>query len=75
MLTRRAQFHQTALTAHATAYSSQFNNTVQGMSQSFAANGPIAAQHQAYGQLYGSILRESSMIAYLDNSGSWACPL
>ena len=67
MLTRRAQFHQTALTAHATAYSSQFNNTVQGMSQSFAASGPIAAQHQAYGQLYGSILRQTSMIAYLDN--------
>ena len=34
---------------------------------SFAASGPIAAQHQAYGQLYGSILRQSSMIAYLDN--------
>jgi DHA2 family multidrug resistance protein len=67
MLTRRAQFHQTALTAHATAYSSQFNNTVQSMSQSYAANGPIAAQHQAYGQLYGFILRQSSMIAYLDN--------
>ena len=67
MLTRRAQFHQTALTAHATAYSSQFNSAVQGMSQNFAANGPIAAQHQAYGQVYGSILRQSSMIAYLDN--------
>jgi MFS transporter, DHA2 family, multidrug resistance protein len=67
MLTRRAQFHQTALTAHATAYSSQFNNAVQGMSQNFAASGPIAAQQQAFGQLYGSILRQSSMIAYLDN--------
>src|SRR3984893_637067 len=67
MLTRRAQFHQTALTAHATAYSSQFNNTVQSMSQNYAANGPIAAQQQAYGQLYGFILRQASMIAYLDN--------
>jgi MFS transporter, DHA2 family, multidrug resistance protein len=67
MLTRRAQFHQTALTAHATVYSSQFNNAVQGMSQSFAASGPIAAHQQAYGQLYGFILRQSSMIAYLDN--------
>jgi len=27
----------------------------------------IAAQQQAYGQLYGSILRQSSLIAYLDN--------
>jgi DHA2 family multidrug resistance protein len=67
MLTRRAQFHQTALTAHASAYSNQFNNTVQGMSQSFAASGPIAAQQQTYGQLYGFILRQASMIAYLDN--------
>ena len=67
MLARRAQFHQTALSAHATAYSSQFNNAVQGMSQNFAASGPIAAQQQAYGQLYGFILRQASMIAYLDN--------
>jgi len=67
MLTRRAQFHQTALTAHATAYSSQFNNTVQSLSQSFAANGPVAAQQQAYGQFYGFIQRQSAMIAYLDN--------
>jgi DHA2 family multidrug resistance protein len=67
MLARRAQFHQTALSAHATAYSSQFNNAVQGLSQSFAASTPLAAQQQAYGQLYGSILRQSPMIAYLDN--------
>jgi MFS transporter, DHA2 family, multidrug resistance protein len=67
MLARRTQFHQAALTAHATTYSNQFNNAVQGVSQNFAASGPIAAQQQAYGQLYGSILRQSSMIAYLDN--------
>jgi DHA2 family multidrug resistance protein len=67
MLSRRAQFHQSTLATHATTYSNQFNNAVQGMSQTFAASGPIAAQHQAYWQMYGSVLRQSTMIAYLDN--------
>jgi DHA2 family multidrug resistance protein len=67
MLASRAQFHQTALSAHTTPRSSHFNNAVQGMSQSFAASTPLAAQHQAYGQPYGSILRQSTMITYLDN--------
>jgi DHA2 family multidrug resistance protein len=67
MLTRRAQFHQTALGAHASAFNQQFNATIQGTAQSFTASTPLVAQHQAYGQLYGSILRQASMMSYLDN--------
>ena len=67
MLARRAQFHQSVLAAHANAYSSQFRGAIQGGSQIFMSAGAVAAQQQSYGQLYGSILRQSSMIAYLDN--------
>jgi len=67
MLARRAQFHQSVLAAHANAYSSQFRGAIQGGSQLFMSAGAVAAQQQSYGQLYGSILRQSSMIAYLDN--------
>ncbi len=67
MLARRAQFHQTALAAHANTFNPQFNAAVQGTAQAFAASGTVAAQHSAYGTLYGSILREANMFAYLDN--------
>jgi DHA2 family multidrug resistance protein len=55
------------LAAHANAYSSKFTGAVQGGSQLFMSAGAVAAQQQNYGQLYGLILRQSSMIAYLDN--------
>ncbi len=67
LLTRRAQFHQFELSAHASTFNPQFNAAVQGAAQSFAASRPIVAQHQAYGQLYGSILRQATMMSYLDN--------
>jgi MFS transporter, DHA2 family, multidrug resistance protein len=67
MLARRAQFHQSVLAAHATAYSSQFRGAIQSTSQIFASAAATTAQQQSYGQLYGSILRQSNMIAYLDN--------
>ena len=67
MLARRAQFHQTALASHANVFNPQFNAAVQGTAQAFGAAGPVAAQNAAYGTLYGAILREGNMIAYLDN--------
>jgi MFS transporter, DHA2 family, multidrug resistance protein len=67
MLARRAQFHQSVLAAHANAYSSQFTGAIQGGSQIFLSAGAVTAQQQSYGQLYGSILRQSSMMSYLDN--------
>src|SRR6266404_7746424 len=67
MLARRAQFHQPALASHANVFNPQFNAAVQGTAQAFGAAGPVAAQNAAYGTLYGAILREGNMIAYLDN--------
>ncbi len=67
MLARRSQFHQSVLAAHATGYSAQFRTAIQGASQAFMSGGPVTAQQQSYGQLYGSILRQSNMMAYLDN--------
>jgi DHA2 family multidrug resistance protein len=67
LLTRRAQFHQSALSAHASTFNPQWNAAIQSTAQNFAASGPVVAQHQAYGELYGSILRQSTMMSYLDN--------
>src|SRR5580704_1075453 len=67
MLARRSQFHQSILTARANGYSSQFNTAIQGASQLYMSGGAVTAQQQSYGQLYGSILRQANMLAYLDN--------
>src|ERR1700739_2047244 len=67
MLARRAQFHQSTLAAHAHAFNPQFKTAVQGTANAFTASSSVAAQHAAYGTLYGTILREANMIAYLDN--------
>jgi DHA2 family multidrug resistance protein len=67
MLARREQFHQTVLAARTTPYSTQFRAAIHGASQWFASAGAVSAQQQSYGQLYGSVLRQSNMIAYLDN--------
>jgi DHA2 family multidrug resistance protein len=67
MLARRSQFHQSILAARATDYSSQFHAAIQGARQLYMSAGAVTAQQQSYGQLYGSILRQATMIAYLDN--------
>ncbi len=67
LLSRRAQFHQSVLTAHATLLSPGFRDAVQGASRAFLPAGAVTAQHQAFGQLYGLILQQSNMLAYLDN--------
>jgi DHA2 family multidrug resistance protein len=67
MLARRSQFHQSILAARANGYSSQFHTAIQGASQLYMSGGAVTAQQQSYGQLYGSILRQATMIAYLDN--------
>jgi MFS transporter, DHA2 family, multidrug resistance protein len=66
-LARRAQFHQSVLTAHATALNPGFRKAIQGASHAFVASNSVTAFHSAFGQLYGAILRQSGMLAYIDN--------
>ncbi len=67
MLARRSQFHQSVLAARATDFSPQFRAAIQGTSHFFMSGGAVTAQQQTYGQFYGSVLRQSNMMAYLDN--------
>ena len=68
MLARRAQFHQSVLTYHATNYDPAFRNQVQGLSQQLFHAGatPPDAQASAYGRIYQSILVQSQTLAYID---------
>ena len=68
LLARRAQFHQSVLTYHATNYDPAFRNQIRGLSQQLVHAGATAptAQAQAYGRVYQSILVESQTLAYID---------
>jgi MFS transporter, DHA2 family, multidrug resistance protein len=68
MLARRAQFHQSVLVAHLTPYDWQYREALAGAAATLRAAGASApdAGVQAQGMIYGSVLRQSSMLAFAD---------
>jgi len=68
LLARRAQVHQQTLVSHLTPYDSAYRNSLAGATQLLHAHGaslPDAAAG-AQGLLYGSMLRQSNMLAFAD---------
>jgi DHA2 family multidrug resistance protein len=68
LLGRRAQFHQAILVAHMTPYDSAYRAALQGAGQRLMTQGsnPALANSQALGLLYGNLVRQSNMLAYVD---------
>jgi DHA2 family multidrug resistance protein len=68
LLARRAQFHQSVLTYHATNYDPAFRNQISGLTQQLVHAGatPPDAQAAAYGRVYQSVLAQSQTLAYID---------
>jgi DHA2 family multidrug resistance protein len=68
LLARRAQFHQSMLSYHATNYDPAFRNQLAGLSAQLTHAGASApdAQVQAYARLYQSTLVQSQTLAYID---------
>jgi MFS transporter, DHA2 family, multidrug resistance protein len=69
MLDRRQQFHLSRMGSHLSAGSPQVQSLLQGTSRGFESRGfsPAEAMHKAYGLLQGSVFRQASMLAYIDN--------
>jgi len=68
LLARRAQVHQATLVAHLTPYDATFRNAAQGAQQMLMTQGSTStlAHLQAQGLLYGNLLRQANMLAYVD---------
>jgi len=68
LLARRAQYHQSVLSAHTSSASSAFNNMVTGTANHLTASGssPEEATRQAYGIVANTIGRQAAMQSYLD---------
>jgi len=69
-LSRQAQVHQTALVAHASPVSPAYTHLIDTLSAALLHHGGIdavQALHQAQGLVYATIIRQASLLAFLDN--------
>jgi DHA2 family multidrug resistance protein len=72
-LARRAQFHQVRLVEKLNAANPQFQSALHGMTSTIAGGGagpgagPGTAQQHAYALIQADVIRQSTMLAYIDN--------
>jgi DHA2 family multidrug resistance protein len=73
MLARRAQFHQDRLSQNLSAANPAFRSTLRGLTGVFSnggmgsGSGPGTASQHAYALLQSNVIRQSTMLAYIDN--------
>jgi DHA2 family multidrug resistance protein len=69
MLDRRTQKHTSDLMSHLTAANAQFQSMLHGLTQQLVSHGTSTAdaQKQAYAMIQGTVQRQATMLAYLDN--------
>jgi DHA2 family multidrug resistance protein len=68
LLARRSQFHQSVLVSHLTPYDAGYREAIAHTAAAVQSHGASAADAvaQAHGILYGTVLRQSSMLAFAD---------
>src|ERR1044072_5890692 len=67
-LARGTQAHQAALVSHLTPYDPVFRERLNQMIANFTAHGNVVtATQQAYGAMYQTLVRQATLLAYIDN--------
>ncbi|HWF87566.1 MAG TPA: DHA2 family efflux MFS transporter permease subunit [Pyrinomonadaceae bacterium] len=69
LLARGAQAHQAAMVSHLTPYDPVFRERLSEMAANLAAQGGsmVTATEQAYGAMYQTLVRQATLLAYIDN--------
>jgi DHA2 family multidrug resistance protein len=67
MLARGVQIHQAAMVSHLTPYDPAFQQRMNDLAGSITSQGGAAASQQAYGSIYGALVRQASVMSYIDN--------
>ena len=68
LLARGAQVHQVNLVSHLTPYDPQFMARLTQLQHVFGAQfDPVTAGRMANGAIYGTLLRQASLLAFVDN--------
>src|SRR6266851_4558804 len=66
-LARWAQVHQASMVAHLTPYDPSYQERLHQLTQGFATRGGSAvAEQQAYAGLYGTLVRQATVLSYID---------
>ena len=68
MLARRAQYHQSVLVSHLTPYDPAYRDALAKAAMALRAGGSSGtdAAAQAQGMIYGTLLKQSAMLAFAD---------
>jgi DHA2 family multidrug resistance protein len=67
-LARGAQVHQAAMVSHLTPYDPAFQQRMHQTAGALATQGnPAAVTQQAYGAVYGTLVKQSMLMSYTDN--------
>jgi DHA2 family multidrug resistance protein len=68
MLARGAQLHQATMVSHLTPYDPAYQQRLQELTAALAARGnPMTALQQAYGAIYGTLVEQATLLAYIEN--------
>lgn len=67
MLARGAQTHQAAMISHLTPYDPAFQQRLHDIAGTVSSQGGAAPSQQAYGAIYGTVVRQASVMSYIDN--------
>jgi len=66
LLARGAQTHQAALVSHLTPYDPAFQERLRQIAGGVAARGGALASQQAYAGIYGTLVRQATVLSYID---------
>src|SRR5205085_8878383 len=68
MLARGTQTHQAAMVSHLTPYDPAFRERLSSIASSMASRSDMmTAMQQAYGAVYAALVRQATLLAYIDN--------
>ncbi|HEX5601574.1 MAG TPA: DHA2 family efflux MFS transporter permease subunit [Pyrinomonadaceae bacterium] len=68
LLARGAQAHQAAMVSHLTPYDPVYRERLSEMIANLSAHGNVVtATQQAYGAMYQTLVRQATLLAYIDN--------
>jgi DHA2 family multidrug resistance protein len=67
MLARGVQIHQAAMVSHLTPYDPAFQQRVHDLTGTLSSQAGSDASQQAYGSIYGTLVRQASVMSYIDN--------
>lgn len=65
-LARGAQIHQAAMVSHLTPYDPAFQERMKQIAGGLGAAGSTTASQQAYAGIYGTLVRQATVLSYID---------